>query len=135
VIEGQLGLQLSPEKTKIVTFAEGFDFLGFHINETRLTIRAKSMKKLQEKIKVMTIRSHNFSDDVIQEINAMLRGVANYYRFAGRSCVKTQFKELDELIRRRLRSMKTKRISHLDNRKIPNRLFEKHGLVSLCSLL
>jgi group II intron reverse transcriptase/maturase len=135
VIEGQLGLQLSPEKTKIVTFAEGFDFLGFHFSGTRLTIRAKSMKKLQEKIKVMTIRSHNFSDDLIQEFNAMLRGVANYYRFAGRSCVKIQFKALDCLIRRRLRSMKSKRISRVDNRKIPNRFFEKHGLVSLCSLL
>lgn len=135
VIEGQLGLQLSPEKTKIVTFVEGFDFLGFHFHGTRLTIRAKSMKKLQEKIKVMTIRSHNFSDDLIQEFNTVLRGVANYYRFAGRSCVKNQFIELDKLIRRRLRSMKSKRISRADNRKIPNRFFEKHGLVSLCSLL
>lgn len=135
VIEGQLGLQLSPEKTKITTFGKGFDFLGFHFSGTRLTIRAKSMKKLQEKIKVMTIRSHNFSDDVIQEINAVLRGVANYYRLAGRSCVKRQFETLDCLIRRRLRSMKSKRISPEDNRKIPNRFFEKRGLVSLCSLL
>jgi hypothetical protein len=65
----------------------------------------------------------------------MLRGVANYYRFAGHSCVKIQFRALDGLIRRRLRSMKSKRISRVDNRKIPNRFFEKHGLVSLCSLL
>jgi hypothetical protein len=86
-----LGLQLSPEKTRITTFAEGFDFLGFHFSGTRLTIRAKSMKRLQEKIKMMTIRSHNFSDDLIQEINMVLRGVANYYRLAGRSCVRTQF--------------------------------------------
>jgi hypothetical protein len=83
----------------------------------------------------MTIRAHNFSDDLIREINAVLRGVANYYRLAGRSCVKTQFRELDELVRRRLRSMKSKRISRMDNRKIPSRFFEKHGLVSLCSLL
>jgi len=135
VIEGQLGLQLSPEKTKITTFGAGFNFLGFHFSGTRLTIRAKSMKKLQEKIKTLTIRSHNFSDDVIQEINAVLRGVANYYRLAGRSCVKTQFVTLDCLIRRRLRSMKSKRISRDDNRKIPSRFFEKRGLVSLCSLL
>jgi hypothetical protein len=74
VIEGQLGLQLSPEKTKVTTFGEGFDFLGFHFSGTRLTIRAKSMKRLQEKIKMMTIRSHNFSDDLIQEINPALRG-------------------------------------------------------------
>jgi group II intron reverse transcriptase/maturase len=134
VIEGQLGLKLSPEKTKIVTFVDGFDFLGFHFTRIHISMREKAVEKLRDKIRNKTKRSHNFSEDLIQELNMMLRGVANYYA-QPYSSVKSQFKMLDEMLRRRLRSMKSKRISHADNRKIPNRFFERRGLVPLCAYL
>ncbi len=35
VLEGELGLTLSPEKTKITTYGKGHDFLGFHLSATR----------------------------------------------------------------------------------------------------
>jgi len=60
VIEGRLGLRLSPEKTKIVTFADGFDFLGFHFQRDHLTMRAKSVEKFQEKIKSIRSVKHIF---------------------------------------------------------------------------
>lgn len=135
VIEGQLGLKLSPEKTKIVTSDDGFDFLGFHFQRDHLTMRTKSVEKFKEKIKKLTIRSHNFDDEVIQEINAVTRGVANYFHACGMASVRTQFFKLDEMIRRRLRCMKMKRYWHSDNRRLPNRFFEKRGLVSLCALI
>ena len=134
VIEGRLGLKLSPEKTKITSFVNGFDFLGFHFSRTHITVRAKSMKKLQEKIKMLTIRSHNFDDDMIHKINTVLRGVANYYAQEF-SSVKEQFYMLDEMLRRRLRCVKMKRYWNSDNRRLPNSFFEKRGLIPLCAYL
>jgi hypothetical protein len=135
VIEGQLELRLSPEKTKIVTFGDGFDFLGFHFCQIHITMRAKSIEKVKEKIRTLTIRSHSFSDDVIQEINSVVRGVANYFYAGGIASVRVQFETLDAMIRRRLRCMMKKRIWLSDNRRIPNRFFEKHGLLSLRALM
>lgn len=134
VIEGKLQLKLSPEKTKITTFEEGFDFLGFHFSRSGVTMRTKSVERLKEKIRNSTIRSHNFSDEVIGRLNRVTRGVANYYATEF-SSVKTQFFKLDQMIRRRLRCMKQKRISGNDNHRIPNRYFERKGLLSLYALV
>ena len=134
VIEGKLQLKLSPEKTKITTFDQGFDFLGFHFSHNGVTMRAKSVEKLKEKIRNLTIRSHNFSAEVILSLNRVTRGVANYYATEF-STVKTQFFKLDQMTRRRLRCMKQKRISGNDNHRIPNRYFERKGLLSLYALV
>jgi group II intron reverse transcriptase/maturase len=133
VIEDKLQLELSKEKTKITTFTNGFDFLGFHFSQRGITIRAKSVEKLKDKIRTMTVRKHSISNDLIERINRVTRGYANYYATEF-SNVKEQFKSLDETIRRRLRCMKTKRITQHNNRKIPNRFFEKRGLFSLYSV-
>ena len=37
-----LGLELSPEKTKITTYGKGYDFLGFKISSSSRKMRAKS---------------------------------------------------------------------------------------------
>ena len=129
VIEVKLQLKLSPEKTKITSFREGFDFLGFHFSHNGVTMRAKSVEKLKDNFRNLTTRSHNFSGEVIEKINRVTRGAANYYATEF-STTKTQFFKLDQMIRRRLRCMKKKRISGNDNR-IPNRYFERRGLLAL----
>lgn len=134
VIEGKLQLKLSPEKTKITTFDQGFDFLGFHFSRSGVTIRTKSVERLKEEIRNLTIRSHNFSAEVILSLNRVTRGVANYYATEF-STVKTQFFKLDQMIRRRLRCMKQKRISGNDNHRIPSHYFERKGLLSLYALV
>ncbi len=132
VVEGELGLELSKEKTKMTTFLEGFDFLGFHLTGNSVTVRAKSLEKMKDKIRKLTVRSYNFSDDLVIKINRVTRGFANYYA-TDFSRVKSQFKDLDEMIRNRLRCMKTKRLTRANNRKIPTRFFDRKGLFSLCS--
>ena len=134
VIEDKLQLQLSLENTKITSFAKGFDFLGFHFSKGSITIRTKSMEKMRDKIRELTVRSHNFSDDLVERINRVTCGYFNYYA-TDFSDVLTQFTLLDEMLRRRLRSMKTKRITPFDNWKIPNRFFERRGLFSLRAAL
>jgi len=140
VIEGKLNLKLSPEKTKITSFKKGFEFLGFFFSTNGASMRTKSVEKLKEKIKKLTVRSHNFSDETVRNLNRVTRGVANYY-LTDFSTVKTQFFNLDGRIRKRLRCMskiplagKKKRISANDNRRIPNRFFHRKGLVSLYTL-
>jgi len=133
VIEGKLQLTLSPEKTKITSFKKGFEFLGFFFSSNGASMRTKSVENLKEKIKMLTVRSHNLSDDTIRKLNRVTRGIANYY-LTEFSTVKYQFFKLDLRIRRRLRQMKKKRISMADNRRIPNRFFERKGLVSLYAL-
>jgi group II intron reverse transcriptase/maturase len=44
----QLGLSLSPEKTRLTIFYRGFDFLGFHITSRNRSIRAKSVEKFKK---------------------------------------------------------------------------------------
>ena len=133
VIEEKLQLKLSPEKTKITSFKMGFEFLGFFFSSNGASMRTKSVEKIKEKIKALTVRSHNLSDETIRKLNRVTRGVANYY-LADFSTVKTQFFKLDVRIRKRLRCMKKKRISANDNRRIPNRCFERKGLLSLYAL-
>jgi len=82
----------------------------------------------------LTIRSQNFSGAVIVNLNRVIRGVAHYYA-TDFSTVKEQFRQLDKMIRRRLRCMKKKRLSVKDNWRIRNKYFERNGLVSLCSLM
>ena len=140
VIEGKLKLKLSPEKTKITLFKKGFEFLGFFFTHRGATMRAKSVEKIKEKIKRLTVRYHNFSDETIRNLNRVTRGIANYY-LTDFSMVKTQFFKLDFRIRKRLRCMlkillagKKKRISANDNRRITNRFFVRKGLGSLYTL-
>jgi RNA-directed DNA polymerase len=134
VIENKLGLQLSKQKSKITSFTDGFEFLGFSFSHKHISIRTKSLENMKDKIRRLTIRSHNFSDDLVNRLNRVTRGYANYYATEF-SHVKMQFTMLDGMIRRRLRSMKTKRITRYNNKKIPNRFFEKRHLYSLCTAL
>lgn len=133
-IEKVLKLKLEPTKTKITSFKQGFDFLGFTFSTHGVTMRTKSVERLKEKIRKLTIRSHNFSVDVIANLNLVTRGIANYYA-TDFSTMKGQFLLIDRMIRRRLRCMKKKRISVNDNWRIRNRYFQRKGLVSLCSYL
>jgi len=64
-------------------------------------MRTKSVEKLKEKIKKLTTRSHNFSDETIRNLNRVTRGIANYY-LIDFSTVQEQFFKLDARIRKRL---------------------------------
>jgi group II intron reverse transcriptase/maturase len=123
-----LGLECSPEKTKISTYAKGFQFLGFDINSRRVTIREKSREKFQEKLKALTTRSHNFDAKVIEKINQVIRGTVNYF-CTEFSQAKKYLIQVDKWLRRRLRSMKYKRISRKDNFRLKTKIIAKRGLV------
>ena len=126
-----LGLALSPEKTKIASYGKGYEFLGFRLSSKSRTMRAKSLEKLKAKIREITRRCHNLDARVIEKLNQVIRGTANYFAAEFSTCVKL-FQKLDKWIRMRVRCMKFKRKLSFDNYRLKRRYFDKKlGLLKL----
>jgi group II intron reverse transcriptase/maturase len=132
VLEG-LGLQLSPAKTKIVLFRDGFSFLGFMISSCSCRMRPKSIQKFQQKVRELTVRKHNFEAEVIVKLNRVIRGTAQYFLSPSFATGRRRIYQLDAWVRMRLRAMKFKRKTILDNRRFRMKSFHKLGLLSLAS--
>jgi RNA-directed DNA polymerase len=123
----ELGLELHPDKTRIVDLGEGregFDFLGCHFHARvsgRMLERgvrryylhrwpsARSMKKVRQRVKELTGRNRNGVKDVrvlISDLNPILRGWGNYFR-TGNATYK--FIQMDDYVVGRLRRFLMKR--------------------------
>ncbi len=133
LIADRLGLSLSPEKTKVTRFHEGFTFLGFDIKSRFVRMRAKSVENFKTKVRQITRRSHNLDAEMIMQLNRVIRGTANYFATPWSHCG-DMYRSLDRWIRMRLRSMKFKRKSQVDNVRIRLKHFKRMGLLSLSDL-
>jgi group II intron reverse transcriptase/maturase len=134
ILHHELGLSLSSNKTKVVSFVKGFDFLGFRFSKRRIAIRNKSIEKLKARVRRLTTRSHNLCSEVFRELNRVFLGFAHYFA-APFASVADQFRLLDHWVRARIRSMKFKGISRGYNRRWTNKRLVGLGLVSLYGLL
>jgi RNA-directed DNA polymerase len=121
-----LGLELHPEKTRLVDLREGregFDFLGCHFHARvsgRLLERgvrryylqrwpsARAMKRIRVRIKALTDRRRVGMDirDVIAVINPILRGWGNYFRTGN---AHRKFVQIDHYVEYRLWRLMRKR--------------------------
>ena len=117
-----LGLELHPDKTKVVDLAEGregFDFLGCHFHARvsgRLLERGirryylqrwpsqRSMKRARQRVKALTGRNRCHTDirETIAEVNRVLRGWGGYFRTGNAAC---KFTQLDRYVVWRLRHL------------------------------
>jgi RNA-directed DNA polymerase len=133
VIEQELALQLHPDKTQVVHYLQGFDFLGFHIAHHSCRMRDKAVEKFKDKVREITTRSHNLDPDAIGKLNRVIRGTVNYFGppFATGQDL---FEKLDRWIRKRIRCMKFKRIRMMDNARLLNKHIAKRGLLSCYDL-
>jgi RNA-directed DNA polymerase len=128
-----LGLALSPEKTKIASYGKGYEFLGFRLSSKSRTMRQKSLEKFKTKIRELTRRCHNLDARAIEKLNQVIRGTANYFATNFSTCIKL-FQKLDKWIRMRVRCMKFKRKSEFDNYRLRQGSFDKKlGLLKLLS--
>ena len=132
-VADRLGLSLSPEKTTVTRFHEGFTFLGFDIKSRFVRIRSKSVENFKTKVREITRRSHNLDAQMIERLNRVIRGTANYFvtpwSHCGDAC-----RSLDRWIRMRLRCMKFKRKSPVDNARVRLKHLRRMGLLSLVTL-
>jgi len=126
----RLGLRLSAEKTQITTYGKGYSFLGFVLSSWSRRMRPKSVKKLEEKVRALTIRHYNLDTAVIVKLNQVIRGTALYFT-PWWATTRWQLKRLDSWIRMRVRAMWRKRKQHTDNYRLPNAKLAQLGLLSL----
>ncbi len=134
MVEGvmtELGLKLSPEKTKIASYGKGYEFLGFRLSSKSRTMRPKSLEKFKTKIRELTRRCNNLDARVIEKLNQVIRGTANYFAPDFSTCVKL-YQKLDKWIRMRVRCMKFKRKLTSDNSRLRLGTFDrKLGLLKM----
>jgi group II intron reverse transcriptase/maturase len=131
VLHTDLGLTLSPDKTKITTYGKGYEFLGFFLSSRSRRMRDKSVQKFKAKVRELTIRKHNLDQKAIEKLNRVIRGTAQYFGTSF-STNRWNFQKLDSWIRMRLRSMKLNRKNYNDNRKLRVGYFRrKLGLLTM----
>jgi RNA-directed DNA polymerase len=119
----ELGLELHPDKTRVVDLREGregFDFLGWHFRARvsgRLLERGirryylhrwprqRAMKRIRAKIKAKTGHNRTAVKDirvVIDDLNPVLRGWGNYFRTGNAS---GKFVQIDRYVAWRLKRL------------------------------
>jgi group II intron reverse transcriptase/maturase len=123
----RLGLELHPEKTRIVDLSrgrEGFDFLGCHLRKrfsgplwerTRRRVyflqrwpSRRAMTRIRTRVRELTPRRRCHQDlrTIIADLNPVLRGWGAYFR-TGNAAIK--FVQLDRYVEERLRDLLVKR--------------------------
>jgi RNA-directed DNA polymerase len=149
----ELGVELHPQKTRIVHVSQGFEFLGYKVKQGtghRLPVhkrrsrshphnlyaipREKSVKRFQEQIRALTRRKAPLKlREVIERINPVIRGWGYFYRKAD---VRRLFHRLDRWIEHRIYSFLAKRWRNPMWRQYPaRRLIAEFGLVRLTHLI
>jgi len=102
-IEQRLKLKVNRDKSA-VDYVNRRKFLGFSFyrakGEYRIRVDAKSLKRLKDKLRLLTYRSNGWSIDArIYRLNQVIRGWVNYFSLAD---MRSHCLLLDEWLRRRL---------------------------------
>lgn len=133
ILEGKLQLTMHTEKTKVVSFDEGFRFLGFDFWKDYMILPEERTKKFKDKIRQLSRRQQGRSlVEMIRKLNEVIRGFGHYFQVGN---VKSKFQRLDEWIRMRVRAYMRKKRSMESNWRIPNKVLAQAGLVSMVDLL
>ena len=132
------GLTLHPTKTRIANCRKkgnGFEFLGYRFERGRREVRKTSLDKLKDTIREKTRPTRGQSlKTVVVDLNRTLRGWFGYFKHAHPDI----FKRLDQMTRRRLRSLLRKHekrpgagVCRADHQRWPNAFFADAGLFAL----
>lgn len=143
MLQNQMGLELSDEKTRITPVTEGFQFLGHRVRmrwdarygwTPRLEIPKHKQAELRYKVKQLTHRSSLplSLSQTLKRVNPVLRGWANFYRYCTNA--KPIFAKLDWYVGDRLwRWMRKKhpkaRVAQLQRFRQPTRVPGRRRIV------
>jgi RNA-directed DNA polymerase len=146
----QLGVELHPQKTRIVHVQDGFEFLGYKIKrgkskfdrpERKIRSQArqgalyaypkeKSIRRFMDQVRQRTKRRLPLkTQQLVVELNPLLRGWGEYYK---RAHVRRLFNRLERWMIQRIWSHRYKRWRAAGWKRLPARgLYGEHGLVNL----
>ena len=149
-----LGVQLHPQKTRIVHVRQGFEFLGYKIKRggkpLRLPLgkirsgirpgalyaypREKSIRHFMDQVRQLTKRRVPLTtQELIEELNPVLRGWGHYYK---RAHVRKLFSRLNGWIVHRIRAHRFHRWRNTGWKQLPeSKLYSEYGLVNLVRLI
>jgi group II intron reverse transcriptase/maturase len=149
----ELGVQMHPQKTRIVHVRHGFEFLGYKIKRGRqLSLpankirsgarsgelyafpREKSVQRFMDQVRQRTQRRVPLNtEELVDWINPVLRGWGNYFK---RAHVRKLFNRLDRWVVRRIWSHRFKRWRCAGWKVLPAaKLYGQLGLVNLVGLI
>jgi len=152
-ILSELGVQLHPQKTRIVHVRQGFEFLGYKIKrgkQLRLPPgkirsgaqsgalyaypREKSIQRFMDQVRQLTKRRVPLTTkELIEELNPVLRGWGHHYK---RAHVRKLFNRLNRWIMHRIWSHRFRRWRNCGWKQLPeSRLYGEYGLVNLVRLI
>ncbi|WP_268765888.1 group II intron maturase-specific domain-containing protein, partial [Methanosarcina mazei] len=108
------GLKLSEEKTLVTNISEGFNFLGWNFRKYKGKLLPKpskdSQKEIIKKIRDVLHKAKAWDQDrLIQTLNPIIRGWAEYHNHAVSSAI---FNKLDEIVYNMLISWAKRRHSN-----------------------
>ena len=155
ILEGQCGLELHPEKTRVVSAASGFEFLGFRyfvsaksgtqckevrpssVRRFRAAIRARTPRLISQKpfkerhATLKRLRKNKHLAQIIVSVNSYLSGWHGYFK-----TIQSQYSEpyrmFDGYVRARLRACVTGRTGPgWWNVKLSNAMWSQLGLRTL----
>lgn len=134
ILTESLKLELNAEKTKVVSFKEGFDFLGFRLQSRFKKPRAKAVQSFKDKVRHLTRRQQPRNLDMVVELlNPVIRGWGTYF---SRTNWKSGAEDMDAWIRQRLRMFIRKKGGvRLQVFRYNLAFFQRKGLVNLTSLV
>jgi group II intron reverse transcriptase/maturase len=150
----QLGVELHPQKTRIVHAQDGFEFLGYkikrgkkklHLPASKIRSQArqgalyaypkeKSIRSFMDQVRQRTKRKVPLpTEELIEELNPLLRGWGEYYK---RAHVRLLFNRLDRWIVHRIWSHRFKHWRNAGWKWLPQTtLYGEFGLVNLVGLI
>ena len=150
----QLGVELHPQKTRIVHVRYGFEFLGYkikrgykklHLPESKIRSQArqdalyaypkeKSIRRFMDQVRQRTKRTMPLqTTELIEELNPLLRGWGEYYK---RAHIRKLFQRLDGWVRRRIWSHRYKHWRNAGWKQLPAaQLYGEYELVRLLDLI
>ncbi|MEX2410151.1 MAG: group II intron reverse transcriptase/maturase, partial [Candidatus Paceibacterota bacterium] len=142
----RMGLTINAEKSKQVDAREeSFDFLGFTVRYDRSILnqagkfwniipKTRSQKKVRQKVNTkLKAIGHYPPEQVVRELNPIIRGWVNYYQIPGVSYTQVATRRLNDYLRSRIERYyrrKSQRGSRLHGDQAYQLLTQKYGLVT-----
>ena len=106
ILEKELKLTVNHSKSHIAHSVAGVKFLGVEIGSLYTRIQPKKLTRFKQKLKQMTKRNGGKPlEQVIKELNPVLRGFSQYFRVTNTS---REFSKIAGWLRRRLRGIQLK---------------------------